>query len=88
MYGDDTDMWIGKAITMYATEVEFGGKMVMGIRVRMQPPQTNPQQGFSGPPAGPTPSQSGYDQGPDNPNNYPEPTNVQRDDNLSDEIPF
>jgi hypothetical protein len=31
---DDTDDWIGKPITLYSAEVEFGGDLVDSIRVR------------------------------------------------------
>ena len=39
LYGNDTDDWIGQAITVYPTEVQFGGKMVEAIRVRLRKPQ-------------------------------------------------
>lgn len=38
LYGDDTDGWVGKPITLFATEVEFKGDMVMAIRVRLKAP--------------------------------------------------
>lgn len=38
LYGDDTDTWSGKRITLYATEVEFQGKQTMAIRVRVSKP--------------------------------------------------
>ena len=41
MHGDETDNWPGKRITLYATEVEFGGKTMLGIRVRLRPPQSS-----------------------------------------------
>ncbi len=42
-YGDDTDNWTGKAIEIYPTVVDFKGKLVDGIRLRIQPqPQTQP----------------------------------------------
>ena len=34
LYGEDTDAWIGKHITIFATRVPFGGKLVDSIRVR------------------------------------------------------
>jgi hypothetical protein len=37
IHGDDTDDWIGKQITLYATEVEYGGETMLGIRVRLKP---------------------------------------------------
>jgi hypothetical protein len=38
LYGDDTDGWIGKTITLFATEVDFQGKQTLAIRVRMRKP--------------------------------------------------
>lgn len=35
---DDTDDWIGKRITLGASEVEFKGELVMSIRVRLKKP--------------------------------------------------
>lgn len=34
LHGNDTDKWIGKAITLYPTQTTFGGKEVACIRVR------------------------------------------------------
>jgi hypothetical protein len=34
LYGDETDDWIGEEITLFATEVEYQGKMVDAIRVK------------------------------------------------------
>jgi hypothetical protein len=39
LYGDDTDDWIGKQVTLFATEVQFQGDMVEAIRVRSKPPR-------------------------------------------------
>jgi hypothetical protein len=39
LYGDDTDDWVGKPVTLYATEVQFQGDMVDAIRVRNKPPR-------------------------------------------------
>jgi hypothetical protein len=38
-YGDDTDDWIGKKVTLYATEVQFQKEMVDAIRVRSKAPR-------------------------------------------------
>ncbi len=38
LYGEDTDAWIGKHITIYPTRVPFGGKLVDSIRVRERVP--------------------------------------------------
>jgi len=37
MYGDETEGWIGKQITLVAREVEFQGEMVVAIRVLAKP---------------------------------------------------
>lgn len=37
---DDTDDWTGAKVTLYATEVEFQGDMVLSIRVRLRKPST------------------------------------------------
>lgn len=34
-YGDDTDRWVGKPVILFSTMVEFQGKRVPGIRVRV-----------------------------------------------------
>jgi hypothetical protein len=39
LHGDDTDDWIGKQVTLYATEVQFQSEMVEAIRVRTKPPR-------------------------------------------------
>ena len=43
LYGDDTDGWIGKEITLYADWVDFQGKTVEAIRIK-PPPQREPSQ--------------------------------------------
>lgn len=96
MYGDDTDNWTGRPITLYATEVEYAGQITLGIRIRLQQQahQSPPQQG-----AGPTPSQqgyqvsdSGYVPGPNDPNNVGGADTFdqgrQGPDDLDDSIPF
>jgi len=37
LYGNETDLWMGNLIEVYATTTNFGGKQVPGLRVR--PPQ-------------------------------------------------
>lgn len=39
LYGDDTDDWEGKRITLYASEVAFDGKMTPCIRVKSKVPK-------------------------------------------------
>jgi hypothetical protein len=40
LYGKETDDWIGNKITLFTTEVDYQGKQVMAIRVRMKAPKT------------------------------------------------
>lgn len=35
---DDTDQWIGKAITLFATQVDYRGQQVEAIRIRIKRP--------------------------------------------------
>ena len=35
VYGDDTDAWIGQTIELFSMKVEFNGRMVDGLRVRV-----------------------------------------------------
>ncbi len=40
MYGANTDNWVGKRVTLYATKVRSPkGGSVLGVRVRPKPPQ-------------------------------------------------
>jgi len=39
MHGEDTDEWSGKPITIYRTQVDFRGKQVKAIRVKLDEPQ-------------------------------------------------
>lgn len=39
LYGNDTDDWIGKSITLIAADVEFQGDTVRAIRVSKKVPQ-------------------------------------------------
>ena len=56
MYGDETDMWVGKKIILLPSQAEFGGKTVPAIRIKLltpieagvapvQPPPTEPFPG-------------------------------------------
>jgi len=64
MYGEDTDGWLGKTVTLFSAWVEYQGKTVQGLRVKMggmpsaqaqapvqQRPAQPPAQQY-GPPAG------------------------------------
>ena len=42
-YGDDTDEWIGKPIEVFSMKVDFQGRMVDGLRVRV-PKRVGQQQ--------------------------------------------
>lgn len=39
LYGNDTDDWTGKPIGLFTTEVDFSGKQVLAIRVRLKAPK-------------------------------------------------
>ncbi len=38
LYGEDSDEWVGKSITLFPTEVDFKGDQVEAIRVRSKAP--------------------------------------------------
>jgi hypothetical protein len=42
LHGQEFEMWIGKAIRLYPTKTNFGGKMVDCIRVSQELPATTP----------------------------------------------
>ncbi|KKM68111.1 hypothetical protein LCGC14_1464250 [marine sediment metagenome] len=52
MYGPEMDHWIGKKITLFATQTDFAGKPVPCIRVKL--PQS-PAASVAFPPSGPQP---------------------------------
>jgi hypothetical protein len=41
LYGKDTDAWLGKQIALFTTEVDFQGKQVLSIRVRLKQPKVS-----------------------------------------------
>ena len=44
---DDTELWVGKKLVVYVDEeVEFGGEIVGGLRVRAPKPQGKPKRSF------------------------------------------
>jgi hypothetical protein len=53
-FGDDTAGWAGKVIIIFSMMVEMRGKMVLGLRVRIPPPQQGGQAvaGTKPPPSG------------------------------------
>lgn len=44
MYGNNTDDWAGKPISIYATKTTFAGEEVDCIRVRPTPPKPRPKK--------------------------------------------
>jgi len=44
LYGNNTDQWIGKRITLYATTTTFGADTVECIRVRPERPADSPRR--------------------------------------------
>lgn len=40
LHGDDTDDWVGRPVTLYATEVQYQKDMVDAIRIRSKPPRS------------------------------------------------
>lgn len=56
LYGDDTDDWIGKPITLCSREVEFQGDMVLAIRVSLKAPPTGQQTPAKATPVAPPPA--------------------------------
>lgn len=93
MYGDETDDWTGKRIVLYPARVEFQGKIVDAIRVKLEVVQPVAQQpianGFghaAQPPAAP----NGFGHGsppPAAPRQAPQPMR-QMPTVGDDEIPF
>ncbi len=55
LYGDDTDGWVGKPITIGPREVEFQGDQVWAIRVSLRAPGA-PEKAKTAPVAAPEPS--------------------------------
>ena len=80
MYGDESDDWAGKALTLYSDMVQYKGQTVPGLRVR--PPKRNGNS-----PAAPPPRQNvveqrkNYDLSHNQPGSPP-------DDGMDDTIPF
>lgn len=51
MYTGDTDNWVNKAITLFPTQTDFGGKQVACIRIRITAPVTTEVGGGAPPTA-------------------------------------
>ena len=77
MFGEDTDGWLGKTVTLFAAWVEYQGKTVQGLRVKMggMPAQHHQAPPAYHQPAAPTPQHGG-------------PQNIVGNDDLNDSIPF
>jgi hypothetical protein len=39
LYGDESDDWVGKRITLYSTEVQYKDEMVASIRIKSKEPK-------------------------------------------------
>ena len=78
IYGDETDEWIGKEVTLYPTTTEMQGREVEAIRVRINQMKAKLK------------SKSMKDELPDEPvsERNPPPPKSAPDDDLDDEIPF
>lgn len=63
LYGDDTDDWEGKKVTLFATEVQFKQEMVEAIRIRSKPPKAKGKPA----PAAVAPADDEEEDGPDVP---------------------
>jgi len=50
MYGNDTDGWVGKPITLYVDIVDFQGEPTEAIRVRVKKQPTTVAGGYQGDP--------------------------------------
>jgi hypothetical protein len=60
LHGDDYDEWVGKRVTLYVDpSVTFGGKIVGGIRPRLNATPPAPQPAPA--PAAPPPADDGAD---------------------------
>jgi len=55
MYGDDTETWVGKQVTLFTTFVDFQGRSVEAIRVKPVQPNSSlsPTSPLEHAPAGP-----------------------------------
>lgn len=59
IHGPETDNWHGKQITLFAQEVDFQGRQVLAIRVRIRKQQTSTRPTAT--PNKPSPSQAAFD---------------------------
>ncbi len=75
LYGNNTDLWVGQRVTLYAEMVDFKGEPTWAIRVK-QPPSAQPMPAQHQP--APTPKPAYVDPDPMPP--------LDRD--MNDQIPF
>lgn len=86
VYGNDTDQWQGGEIEVFSMKVDFQGRMVDGLRVRVPPP---PRQAAPRPAGSPNVMQNARPP-QQAPQRQPEPELAMAggDDPFEDEIPF
>jgi hypothetical protein len=48
-FGPETDGWLGKPVTLFATKTEFDGKQVDGVRLRIAAPDRVPREKWPSP---------------------------------------
>lgn len=77
-YGEDTDAWVGQPVELFSMKVEFNGRMVDGLRVRV-PKRVGAQQ---------APARQQYDNGFDSENPAPPASRQQQRDPLDQDVPF
>ena len=88
-FGDDTAGWVDKVIVLFPTEVDFGGKMVPALRVRIPPPKKPTATAEPTQPA--APSGNGAAAAPPPPAADPElepDPKLSAAEEMDDEIPF
>lgn len=80
-YGDDTDSWIGGELVLFPTMVDFQGRSVAAIRVKVPPRRPGNTAGRAAP--------GHTEASPPAHGAVTKPTNGQpRRDDMSDDIPF
>ena len=80
MYGNDTDDWAGKPITLYATEVNFQGTMTPCVRIRGKAPKKAPKK--------PTLKSPPGELTPKNPGPLVRTGAAAKNDDINDDLPF
>ena len=62
IYGDETDDWMGQPLTLFEAQVDYQGRQVPAVRVRVPPRQPNRTARF---PEAPLPAAQPPSRGPD-----------------------